>query len=62
MRVTVLYIPTLEGGTILLSGILNRNVNVDPQLDELATINQDGDKCNTESDDGSNCEIEESVY
>ena len=61
-RAAVPSIPTLEGGTILLSGILNDNVNVDPPLDELAIRNQDGDECNSESDDGSNCDIEESAF
>ena len=61
-RATAHSIPALEGGTILLSGILNENVNVDPTVDELATSNQDGDECNSESDDGSNCDIEESAF
>ena len=37
-------IPAVEGGTILLSGILNENVNVDPTSDELAASNEDGEE------------------
>ena len=55
-------IPAVEGGTILFSGILNENVNADPTLDELATSNEDGEECNSESDDRSNCDIKSSAF
>ena len=37
----------LEGGIIVISGILNKDVNLDPPLDKT---NKDGDKCNSEID------------
>ena len=55
-HVTAPSVPVLDVEKIMLSGILNKNVSLDLPLDE---INKDGDKCNSESDEGSNCNIEE---
>ena len=46
----------LEGGTVLLSGILNESANVDSPLD------QDWDKYKSESNDGTNYDIEELAF
>lgn len=42
----------LDGGMILLCGILKENVNLDPPLDELIIINKDGDKYTSEMIEG----------
>ena len=55
-RATAPSVPVLKRGTILLSGILNENVNTERQVD------QDGDEIESETDDGSNCDIEESAF
>ena len=43
----------------MISGILNKKVTLDPPLNEM---NKDGDECNIESNEGSNCGIEESTF
>lgn len=43
----------------LLTCLLNKNVNLDPLFGELLTGNKYGDKFNSESNEGINCNIEE---
>ena len=49
-------IPVPEGGKILLSGTVNKDENMDPQLD------QDWDEYNNDSNYGSNCDVEFLVF
>ena len=58
-KATAPSIPAQEEGTILLSGILNENTTND--LQEPVPTNQDED-VESISDDGSNCDIEESAF
>ena len=58
-RAIALSAPVLDVGKIMLSGILNENVTLDPPLDEVSKY---GEKFNIESDEGINYDIEESAF
>ena len=56
LNVTAPSVTKIKGGTMFLSGILNKIVNMEPLVDE------DGDEIDCESDDGSNFVIEEAAF